>query len=54
MDDAKKILGCYASGAAGTAAGIASTVVLGLASPISIAIGFGVAVGGLIAVINTD
>ena len=54
MDDAKNIIGVYASGAAGTATAIASTVVLGLAAPTSIAIGAVVALGGLIASFCAD
>lgn len=54
MDDVKKIVGTYASGAAGTATAIASTVVAGLSAPVSIAIGFAVALGGLIASFSSD
>ena len=54
MDDVKKILGAYASGAAGTATAIVSTVVVGLSAPVSLAIGAVVALGGLIASFSVD
>jgi len=54
MDDVKKIVGAYASGAAGTATAIASTVVVGLSAPVSLAIGAVVALGGLIASFRAD
>ena len=54
MNDVKKIVGTYASGAAGTAIAIASTVVLGLSAPASLAIGAVVALGGMFASFCAD
>ena len=54
MNDVKKIVGTYASGAAGTATAIASTVVLGLSAPASLAIGAVVALVGMFASFCAD
>lgn len=54
MDDVKKILGTYASGAAGVGTRLVAATVLGLSAPASCVLGLAVALGGMFASFCAD